>query len=71
MLLSAGGQAAAQDMCLLVPWHLLGQLPNEHLIFLSASPNAGSHTVEGSGVQGKEDGGESERKWRGRQRKET
>jgi hypothetical protein len=56
MLLSAGGQAAAQDMCLLVPWHLLGQLPNEHLIFL---------------VQGKEDGGESERKWRGRQRKET
>ena len=58
MLLSAGGQAAVQDMCLLVPWHLLGQLHNEHLIFLSASPNAGSHTVEGSGLQGKEDGGD-------------
>jgi hypothetical protein len=37
------------------PRHLLGGMSNEDLILLSASPDAGAETVEGSGVQGVRD----------------
>jgi hypothetical protein len=42
----------------LVPSPLLGRIYDEDLILLSASLNAGAGTVEGSGVQGEEDGGD-------------
>jgi hypothetical protein len=42
-------------VCLLAPGHLLGRISDEDLILLSASPDAGARTVEGSGVRGEED----------------
>jgi hypothetical protein len=42
-------------VCLLAPRHLLGRISDKDLILLSASPDAGARTVEGSGVQGEED----------------
>jgi hypothetical protein len=35
-----------------LPTSLLGRISDEDLILLSASPDAGARTVEGSGVQG-------------------
>jgi hypothetical protein len=51
--LPPGGQVAAQARCA----YLLGPMSNEDLVLLSASPDAGAGMVEGSGVQGEEDGG--------------
>jgi hypothetical protein len=42
-------------VCLLAPGHLLERISDKDLILLSASPNAGVYTVEGSGIQGEED----------------
>jgi hypothetical protein len=49
-----GRRAAAQALCLLVPWHLPGRTSERNLVLLSASPDAGAGTVKGSGVQGVE-----------------
>jgi hypothetical protein len=63
--------------CLLVPWCLLGRRSEMSLILLWASPIAAASTVEGSGVQSKEDwrircmGGTPQRKWRGCHREQT
>jgi hypothetical protein len=43
--------SSSSSVCLLVPRPLLGRISDEDLILLSASPNAGARTVEGSGVK--------------------
>ena len=44
-------QVDREQLKLCVPTCLLGRISNEDLTLLSASPNAGARTVEGSGVQ--------------------
>jgi len=61
--LTGGHASSSSSVCVLVPWYLPGQISERDLIALSASRIAGAGTVEGSGVQGKEDGGYQMHRW--------